>query len=197
VLNILDRAIGWFSPANGLRRANARMRLSQARRYEGAALGRRTDTWRAFGASANSEIGSSLQRLRDRHRDLVRNNPWVARAVQAIVSNTVGYGITAKFAGTDKAKKLWTAWAESTDCDADGRHDIYGLQALIMRGIAESGEILIRRRWRKEADGFAVPMQLQVLESDYLDLTKTFAGPGTGWTIQGVQFNAFGQREGI
>jgi lambda family phage portal protein len=174
------------------------MAISAARRYEGAAAGRRVDSWRASGTSANAEIGPDLQKLRDRHRDLCRNNPWAARAVSAVVANTVGYGITAKFEGrtktaTGKFRDAWKAWAETNECDADGRHDIYGLQALIDRTVEESGECLIRARWRQSSDPLTVPLQLQVIEPDYLDLSKTQANGGNR-IIQGVEFDGIGRR---
>lgn len=201
----LDRLIGYLWPTRALRRTWARTQAMQLRRYEGAASGRRTDAWRATNTSANTEIQADLQKLRDRSRDLVRNNAWVARAVNAIAANVVGYGITAKLsslkkngavddANTATLTKLWSAWAETLDCDADGRHDIYGLQFLMMRAVPESGELLIRRRWRKPTDGFAVPMQLQLCEGDYLDHAKTGLADNGNRIIQGVEFNFFGQR---
>lgn len=195
-MTILDGLIGWLSPERGVRRVRARLQLTQARRYDAAAAGRRTDNWDARGSSANTEINVGLLKLRDRHRELVRNNPWAARAVQAIVSNTVGYGITAKIAGNDTFKAKWKAWADTKICDADGRHDLYGLQALIMRTVAESGECLVRRRVRRLEDGLPVPLQLQVIEPDYLDQSNTQTYPSGAYTVQGVQFSPFGKREG-
>lgn len=197
-MNPLDRLIAYIAPVRGARRAAARARMSASRRYEAAASGRRTESWRSTSSSANSELGtnSALITLRNRHRDLVRNNPWVARAVQAIVANTVGSGIVAKISGPGNVTKVWKRWAETTACDADGRHDIYGLQALMLRTTVESGECLVRRRWRRPEDDLPVPMQLQVLEPDFLDHSKDGPLTGGGWIVQGVQFNAFGKRDG-
>ena len=120
-MNRLDQLVAFFSPQAGLRRARARLQIDQVRKYDGAALGRRTDGWRTQSTSANAELATSLPLLRDRHRELVRNNPWANRAVQAIVSNTVGYGFTAKVSDAKAALK-WKEWAETTACDADGLH---------------------------------------------------------------------------
>src|ERR1035438_1300836 len=49
-------------------------------------------------------------------------------------------------------------------------------------------------RPRLPQDNFRVPLQLQVLEGDYLDISRTM-GIATGSVVQGVQFNLFGQRE--
>lgn len=195
-MNTLDKVIGWISPIAGIKRARARLAMDAARRYEGAASGRRVDSWQAQGLSANGEIALALPKLRDRHRDLVRNNPWASRAVQAIVSNTVSYGITAKVNGKPKLISTYKAWAESKACDASGQHNIYGLQGLIMRTVVESGECLVRRRWRRPSDGLPVPMQLQIMEPDYLDHTRTEILQGGGWIVQGKQYSPFGKLEG-
>ena len=107
-MTILDRAIGYRAPQVAVRRARQRAAIALlARSYEGARLGRRTDGWVVAGASANAEIGSALVRLRDRSRDLVRNNPYAAKAVQAVVSNLIGTGIMprarARDAGVNEA----------------------------------------------------------------------------------------------
>lgn len=163
------------------------------RSYDGAGYSRRTSGWLTRSTGPNAEIAPSLSRLRDRHRDLVRNNPWAGRAVQAVVNNAVGYGIQAQW--TDNARtELWQRWFESTACDADGRADGYGLQSLALRTIVESGEVLIRRRPRRLEDRFPVPLQIQVLEPDYLDHAKTETTQTGGWITQGVEFNPFGQR---
>lgn len=189
----LDRFISWVSPTAGLRRARARAQTDHVRRYEGAAGGRRTESWLTQSTSANAETAIGLSQLRNRCRDMVRNNPWAARAVQAVVSNTIGHGITAKVSGPKRVSQLWRQWAESTDCDADGLNDIYGLQALILRSVAESGECLVRRRWRRPGDGLSLPMQLQVIEGDYLDHSRTTM-LDTGRIVQGVEFDAIGRR---
>ena len=174
--------------------ANWLSRLFAPRRsYDGAGYTRRTSGWLTSSTGPNAEIAPSLTRLRNRHRDLVRNNPWAGRAVQAVVNNAVGYGIQAQW--YDPARTaLWQRWFESTACDADGRADGYGLQSLALRTIVESGEVLIRRRPRRLEDGFPVPLQLQVLEPDYLDHAKTETTATGGWISQGVEFNPFGQR---
>ena len=93
-MNWLDRAIGAVAPGAGLRRARQRQMIGVlARAYEGAKLGRRTEGWVAAGTGANAEIAPAIARLRDRSRDLVRNNPYAAKAVQALVSNMVGTGL--------------------------------------------------------------------------------------------------------
>ena len=188
----LDRALTAVAPERQLKRlrAKAAVELFQ-RNYDAAKDSRRTAGWRRIVSDANTAIGPNLAKLRDAARDLVRNNAYAESALSTIVDHAVGWGIvpTAKH-------KAFTAWANSTDCDADGQHDFAGLQKLVMRTVVESGECLVRRRWRRVEDGFALPMQLQVLEPDYLDTSRDGPIAGGKRIIQGVQIDAVGYREG-
>ncbi|MEY3081898.1 MAG: hypothetical protein RJA94_1883, partial [Pseudomonadota bacterium] len=149
-MNWLDRTIGAVAPAVALRRFRQRQALQLVQRaYEGAKVGRRTDAWVTAGTGANSEIAPASARLRDRSRDLVRNNPYAAKAVNALVSNLVGTGIVPRArakrtAAAKAADQLWLQFAAS--CDAEGLTDFGGLQALIVRSLVESGEVLVRFR---------------------------------------------------
>lgn len=196
-LGWFDRALGWIAPRMAARRVLAREAfVSLARGYDGAARGRRTEGWRATGSSADAEIGAAGPLLRDRMRDLVRNNPHAAKAVAVLVNNIVGAGIMPRSASGDAAldrrvDALFERW--SAECDADGQLDFYGLQTLVCREMVEAGEVLVRRRPRRAGDGLAVPLQLQVIEADLLDGSRHGAS-GAGRIVQGVEFDALGRR---
>ena len=193
-MNWLDRAIGAVAPGAGLRRARQRQMIAVlARAYEGAKLGRRTEGWVAAGTGANAEIAPAIARLRDRSRDLVRNNPYAAKAVTALVSNMIGTGLLprARAATPELAAQADRLWAEFAGAaDADGLTDFAGLQALIVRSLVESGEVLVRLRERRVEDGLPVPLQLQVLEADHLDSGKTEELRDGGFVLQGIEFDA-------
>jgi lambda family phage portal protein len=197
-MNWIDRAIGAVAPGTALRRLRQRQALGLMQRaYEGARAGRRTEGWVTGASGANTEIAPALPRLRERSRDLVRNNPYAAKAVNALVSNLVGTGIVprarAKRATAARlADQLWLSFASR--CDADGMTDFGGLQALIVRSMAESGEVLVRFRDRRVEDALPVPLQLQVLEPDHLDSAKTGELADGGFIIQGIEFDAVGRR---
>lgn len=184
-----DRAVAFVSPTQGLRRQRARMASDLlARHYEGAASGRRTSGWYRSTTDANAASGTSLAKLRDAARDLVRNNPYASAAVDTIANHTVGWGIvpSAVHAG-------WNAWAGSTAMDADGRCDLPALEKAVMRALATDGEVLIRRRWRRPSDGLPLPVQVQLLEADYLDTSRDGPLP-SGRVVRGVEFDAIGRR---
>ena len=194
----IDDVIGVFAPMAAFRRKQARMALLTATRaYDGAKVGRRTDGWVTSGASANSEIANAGPRLRERARDLARNNPYGKKAKRVFVDNFVGIGISPQ-ANTGvktldkKIMKVWADWA--ANADAEGVCDFCGLEGVVVRSLFESGECFVRFRDRTLSDGLAVPFQLQVLESDYLDSTKTLEMAGGGYVRQGIEFDSKGRR---
>ena len=171
-MNFLDRAIGYVSPIRGAKRAAARVAMQQLA-YEGARKGRRTEGWYAHGTSADAESQAVVGTLRDRARDLVRNNPYAAAACDVKVTETIGAGIVAEIP-TQRLRDIWNRFGD--ECDADGKSDLYGLQALVERCRFEAGECLVRFVPRelsaREAAAGVIPMRLRVLEPDYLDQSK-------------------------
>ncbi len=53
--------------------------------------------------------------------------------------------------------------------------------------------MLVRRRLRRSSDGLPVPLQLQVLEANFLDAMKSGA-IGAGRLVQGIEFDPVGKR---
>ena len=52
----------------------------------------------------------------------------------------------------------------------------------------------MRRRVRRSSDGLPVPLQLQILEADFLDTSKS--GPsGASRMVQGIEFDGLGRRQ--
>lgn len=203
--NILDRFALMVAPRYGLTRLRARAAADHLlRHYEAAQGGRRTQGWTRNSFDANAVNRYALQVLRDNARDLVRNNPWAKAAQRVIANNVVGWGIVAKprkdTAGTRALKQgaaAWKRWAESTDCDTAGRHDFYGLQRIVMKCLAEAGEVIVRRYWKtaEEANG-GIPLSIQVLEPDYLDpFHDAYELKGAvGYALQGIEFDLRGKR---
>lgn len=197
----LDRAALQIAPRWAMDRIRARMAAELLiRSYEGASIGRRTQGWKRASTDAVQATGPFIGRLRDVARDLVRNNAYAESILRTIVDHTVGTGIVAKIKD-EKARALWRDWAGTTACDADGLQNFDGLQKLVMRATAQDGEVLVRRRFRRPEDGLPIPMQIQVLEADFLDTTKDSLG-GLGDTprghriIQGVEYDSIGRRVG-
>ncbi len=203
---VVDRLVTWLNPERGLARLRSRIAgAALARHYEAAASGRRTSGWRKSSGDANAVTGPATGKTRDVARDLVRNSGIAESAVRTIANHVCGrYGITAKPANRSKSILAeWDAWADSTECDSDGRCDLAGLQRLIMRSVVVDGEVLVRRRLRRPEDGLSIPLQLQVLEADYIDTLKygavelrrsTGEVVGRNVIINGIEFDMLGRR---
>lgn len=166
--------------------------------YAGAKRDRSNYDWNAARTGPNKEIWGAAQLLRDRSRDLVRNNPHARKAVEVLASNIVGTGIRAKCTHPDETVRrtvdeLWARWQE--ECSAESDLEWTGLQTLAVTSWLESGEVLVRRRWRRLEDGLAVPLQLELIEADQLWEYKNEPLPTGGTIVQGVEFNPIGQRE--
>jgi lambda family phage portal protein len=193
--NGLDRMIEVFRPERAVARAHARMTMDHVRKYEAAEMGRRTSGWKAGSGSSSAEVAPSLERVRNRARQMVRDNEYAKKAVITLATKIVGTGITV-IPEMKAERDRWNGWCEG-ECDADGQLDFFGLQRLAALTWKESGECLVRRRWRRTTDGLAVPLQLQLLEPDHLDHAKTGIGTNGNIIIMGVEFDALGRRVGF
>ncbi|WP_299131695.1 phage portal protein [uncultured Amaricoccus sp.] len=194
----MDRALATVSPTTAARRYAARVALGNLRRsYEGAQRGRGTEGWRASGTAADAEIAGAAPILRDRMRDLVRNNPMAARAVSVLVNSIVGPGIRPRAASGDpalnrKVDDLWKAW--SARCDADGHTDFHGLLGLAVREMIEGGDVFAVRRQLRVIDALPVPLQIELKEADHLDAARFDNRPDGGRVSQGIEYDRDGRR---
>ena len=112
-------------------------------------------------------------------------------------SYTVGTGIRTNVTAADiredeDLQKLWQAWSKSTKVDFDCRCNFYKIQKQVIEAMAESGEVLIRKRIRTD-DGAVLPLRLQVLESDFIATPMFSSGGANGNRIvQGIEFDSDG-----
>ena len=168
--------------------------------YKAAGTGSRSRFWGASRASASAIVSWNLASVRARSRDAVRNNPHAGSAVEALSSNIVGTGVRPHLLMEDENLKasIKIAWDEWVDqCDADNqRCNFYGTQELAVREIAQAGEVFIRRRRRRAADGLKVPLQIQLLEGEHLDETDNRVLANGHVVRNGIQFDAIGARVG-
>jgi len=155
-----------------------------------AAADLRASTWAPSSGSANAEVAGAAATVARRARDAVRNDPYASRIVDLWTGNAVGAGITTRW--PDAAHTTaWRRWADSTACDAEGRLDLYGLQALAMRAVVESGECFIRLLPSEVTPNNPVGLRLQVLESDHLDASRIGMLDGMA-TLNGIALDEAG-----
>lgn len=164
--------------------------------YGAAGRGARLVRWTPPTSGPNAILGDSVDSLRTRSRDAVRQMGYAEAGVETLVSNIVGNGIKPQFTtpNAEFNKDLAAAFLEWTDeADAEGRLDFYGLQALSVRSMIEGGDVFARMRTRLLSDGLSVPLQIQVLEAEYVPTDKNSGGTGANVVRCGVEFDTIGR----
>lgn len=184
-----------------LRAARDKAALDALMNYNAATRGSRASSFRAVSTDADA-AGAYRSRLSWITRDMIRNNPFAVKAQAVIAGAVVGAGIVYKVRAADgksrlpgrDVQRLLRQHLETVAIDADGRSNIYGLQRLAMMAVVQDGEVLLRRRYRTRREGVGIPLQVQVLEADYLDESRDGIVAGGGYIRQGIEFSGAGQR---
>ena len=158
------------------------------RAYEGAKTGRRTGGWVTGGTSANAEIGVSLVALRNRSRELIRDNPTPPRPAAPSSAMPSAPGSRQRLSDGQAA---WSRWCQ--ECDADGQKDFSGLIAPVEHPL----------RIRRSPDPPALPPPGRWPGCPSADAGHR-AGlyrqpqrailPNGGWILNGVEFDPIGRR---
>ena len=186
----LFKAMG-FAPIKGRQRA-----------YQGARINRLTADWITSATSADSEIKSSFKALRNRARQLCRDNDYARQALRAIQNNVIGHGIRhqgqvrmqrgGKLDETINGQihEAWERWSNKNRCDVSGILGFHDIERLLARSLAESGEVFVRMI-RKPFGDSRVPFALQVLEADYL-IDDDIPQAATGNTVRmGIEIDSY------
>lgn len=195
---VLDAVIATFSPRAARHRFAERLAIAEMRRsYDGASRGQSTSGWRSGNKSADAEVAAAGSILRDRMRDLVRNDALAAQAVQVLVNNIVGTGIRPRAKSGNKRldKKINAAWKRfEKSCDFHGHTDFHGLTALAVREMIEGGEALALQRFTRAGSPGDVPLKIELREGDHLDASKAMFGNDGARVEQGIEYDASGRR---
>lgn len=169
--------------------------LPRRRSFDAAGGGRRWEGAKSLEA-LNASILSGATTAARRAGWYARNNPHVASAVQGLVANAVGAGIKPRSLHPDPAVRdqlhdLLRRWTDRAD--AAGLTDFYGLQALALRAMVESGESFARLRTVDGGDGLP-PLAIDLLDREQVpvDLHREI---GDGRRVRaGIEFDAAGRR---
>jgi lambda family phage portal protein len=159
------------------------------RRYRAPADKTSPGGWYPFGGSVE-RAPAALPLIRSRARDLAHNNSYASRAVSVLTSHTVGSGIRFSIRGDEDYEAQFAAWAASTDCDYEGRLNLYGIQAVATRTMFESGDAFIIMRQARISTGLRPTLQL--VDPDQLDEGASPRGKDNR-VIAGVEIDRSGR----
>jgi lambda family phage portal protein len=199
--NFLDRAIAYVAPGLAARRLASRVQFDVYSEFKGAEISRLRAGW-ALGRTNTTPMPYSLQMLRNRSRDLNRNDPVARSATDTMGLNIVGRGLRPQSRlradrlgiSQDKARVLqrqveaiFESWAPFAD--SGNRLNFDELQFLALRKILEDGEVLAlpvrpKELWRPL--GWAV----ELLETDRL---VSWGAKTTTGNMSGVEVGQRGE----
>ena len=182
---LLERAIAAISPTWAERRAVARFNLALlngSRSTSGAGPGINDQAARAAAARVGT-VDEDVKNFRARDlaaaRSLMARNSWARGAVNSIVGNVVGRGMSAECdvrtrqgdPNTDineAAEERFNAWAKT--CDITGRRSLKALQRQLYAERWIAGEVFIRRHMRQDRmiTGSLPPLALEVVSGEML-----------------------------
>ena len=165
--------------------------------FDAALSHRRLRGFRPARAHVNTLLAPAGPEMTSRGRWLVRNNGYAANAVESWAANAVGDGIKPNSQVTTASRKralqqLFLDWTD--EADAEGLTDFYGLQRRAAREVFVAGEVFLRFRARRPADGLSVPFQIQMLPSEMLPMDKNELLAGGAEIRQGIEFDQIGRR---
>jgi lambda family phage portal protein len=172
------------------------------RSFAGAQTGRLFADFASMTRSSDSELKPALRTLRNRCRELARNDEYVRRYLQLLKTNVVGpHGVSvqAKARNTDETldapgnklvEKAWSDWSRAGVCTVDGRLSFVDAQRLVIETLARDGEVLVRLiRGAPNNDRFAI----QFLEADLLDEELNIKLDNGNAVRMGVEVDEFGR----
>ena len=161
--------------------------------YEGASQSPRMSPFYPSRSHINTLLQAEAPLLRARTRQLIANSAHGANASETFVSYATGTGIvpSPQIENSNQKKQIKQAFLDWTDeADADGLTDFFGLQSMVARALFDAGEVFARRRDRFSSDGLFIPMQIQLLEAEQLDISYNSQAPVTGNPIRcGIEFD--------
>ena len=177
----------------------SRKKPLKKRAYAGANQGRLFSDFVASSRSADEEIKGALKVLRNRCRDLTRNNAYARRFISLAKANTVGdRGVTLQVKarndngamdnlGNDSIEVAWKRWGRMGQCSVDGKISWVDAQRLFIENLVRDGEVLVRLVKYPNDFRFA----LEFIESDLLDEEYNVTLPSGNRIRMGVELDSF------
>jgi lambda family phage portal protein len=170
------------------------------REYAAASTSRLFSDFFDSNRSADSELYPVIRRMRNRSRDLARNNEYVKRYLDLLKNNVVGdrgfslqvkaMNVTGELdqSGNQAVEDAFKRWSKKGRCSTDGQLSFIDVQKMVMEGLARDGEVfLIKHRSASFHDSFAV----EFIEPDRVDEQKNGKTPNGNDVRMGIEVDEF------
>lgn len=165
--------------------------------FEAASYGRRLAGFTPSRSHVNTLLAGAGQTITARARWVARNLPFARNGRNGWVTHVIGKGPQpVPMLGDEALQKrlvdLFFEWAE--DAGAEEGQNLVALLKVAASEEFAAGGCFVRIRPRLLSDGLAVPMQLQLLPVEMLDLNRNEV-LGNGAVIRnGIEMNGIGRR---
>ena len=196
--------MSWYNPSSWGKTKTRR--FPAQRNYAGAGAGRLLAGFLGSSSSADQEIRPALRKLRDRCRQLARNEPIAAKALQIFRTQVVGdkglhLQVRARniprpgqlkgeldMSGNDIVERAFKEWSQKGVCEISGKFSWIDCQQLVQESLVRDGEVLIKHiRNADNKFGYAI----QFLEPDYLDEEYNIPAKNGNRVVMGVELNQY------
>lgn len=190
--------MAWYWPFSGKKQPTSSRTY---RSYNGAAFSRLLDDWIASSTSADAESRTAIRTLRNRVRELGRNNDYVVNALRSIQNNVIGNGVKLQAqikrkrgpgAGdlddtlNDAIEDAWEFWKRAANCHVAGVLSFSEIERLVARTVASDGEVFVRLV-RQKFGSSRIPLALEIIEADLLDENYNGEAPSGNQIRMGVE----------
>lgn len=169
------------------------------RSYEAAATNRLTNDWLTSGQTADEVLRWQLSKIRERSKDLWRNNDYAKSFGRKLKSNVIGsqgislqnkamFGKNFDTAANAKIEAAFKEQSKPKNFTVTRKQSREDFEAALIETIARDGEAII-----KKVPGFdnEFKFAVQYIPADLLDLTlNTELSTGNN-IVQGVEFNGW------
>ena len=174
------------------------VRQVSRRHYAAANQGRLFEDFKASNRSADTELRPALVTLRNRARDLARNDPYAKRFLNLMRVNVVGEAgvnlqVKARNAdnsldviGNDQIERAWFDWGR--ECSADGKMTWIDIQQYAEEAMKRDGECFFQI---VKGTAYKYGFALNPLESDLIDEQKNQKLPNGNEIRMGVELNRY------
>ena len=171
------------------------------RKYAAVGQGRLFNDFKASKTSADDELKTALDVLRDRSRDLARNNEYAKRYFELMKANIVGeLGFSLQVKASDNGKldirgnnaieEAFRLWSRVGNCTVCGKMSLRDVFMVCVEGLYRDGEVfVVKHTGGAYKHGFA----LQVLEPDHVDTLLNKKLENGNEIKMGVELNQYGR----
>ena len=175
------------------------------RSFNGSDLSRLNSDWLATGSSADAELHGNIKTLRNRCRELERNNDYVRRYFKLVQNNVLGHcGVGLQMKIKERTKKdgvwvdrydrvanniiedAWEEWGKKANCTVAMNLTWKDCQKLILRSVVRDGAVLIRKHYPQDRK---FKFALEPIEIDRLDVDYNTTGAGGSVTKMGIAYD--------